>query len=228
MRDWFAAFAPDQNAVMPETRATRATRATETRKGRKSADSGWRHTEDGKGNKWATRATEACTDPHAEHSVAHVAQVLPKQKQSSEGARSPENQSLVPPVAHVAYVALHSDEVRTETPESAWTAEDWRAFFDERAGILEYDHDLSRHAAARRAFECTVVEWQNQHPEPSDPGHCVWCGAAENSDARVVPYGTNPVDSVWLHPGCWDPWYRERRRKAKSALTDIGIFEVSR
>jgi len=114
MRDWFAAFAPDRNAAMPETWATRATRATETPKARKSSDSGWRHTEQGEGNKRATRAMGARTDPHADRSVAPVAQVLPMTEQSSEGARSPENQGLVPAVAHVALVALDSDEVWTE------------------------------------------------------------------------------------------------------------------
>ena len=133
MRDWFAAFAPDQNAVMPETWATRATRATATRKARKSADSGRRHAEHGEGNKRATRATEAHTDVRAEHSVALVAQVLPKTERSSEGERSPENQGLVPAVALVAHVALHSDEVRTEKPDSAWTAVDGQAFYDEHA-----------------------------------------------------------------------------------------------
>ena len=103
------------------------------------------------------------------------------------------------------------------------TAEDWRAFFDERAGILEYDHGLSRRAAERRAFDFTVVEWMNQRPEPSDPGHCAWCGTAETSDARVVPYGTNPASHAWLHPGCWQPWHDERRRSARSALAAFGI-----
>ena len=104
-----------------------------------------------------------------------------------------------------------------------WDTSDWKAFFDERAGILEYDHGLSRQAAERRAFECTIVEWLNQHTEPSDPGPCAWCGGAETSDARVVPYGTNPVGHAWLHPGCWDAWYQERHRKAASALMGIGF-----
>ena len=104
-----------------------------------------------------------------------------------------------------------------------WDPSDWKAFFDERAGLLEYDHGLPRQAAEHRALECTIVEWLNQHPEPSDPGHCAWCGAAEVLGARVVPYGTIPAGSAWLHPACWDAWNQTRHRKAAIALMEVGI-----
>ena len=109
-----------------------------------------------------------------------------------------------------------------------WNKSDWRAFFDQRVGAFEQNQGLSRQAAESRAFDFCVVEWLKQYPEPSDPGNCAWCGAAETSDARVVPYGTNPASHAWLHPGCWDAWHRKRHRKARSSLKGIGIFEVSR
>ena len=105
-----------------------------------------------------------------------------------------------------------------------WDQSDWKAFYDERAGILEYNHGLSREAAERRAFDFTVVEWLNQHPEPSNPEHCAWCGTAETSGASIVPYGTNPVGHAWLHPECWAAWYQARHRTAVSALMDVGII----
>ncbi len=107
--------------------------------------------------------------------------------------------------------------------DDRWAVEDWQSFYDERADIAEFDGDQTRAEAEARAFECCIVEWLDQHPEPSDPEHCAWCGAAETSDACVVPYGTNPVGSAWLHPGCWDAWYQERHRKAASALMGVGI-----
>ena len=103
------------------------------------------------------------------------------------------------------------------------TAEGWRVFYDERSNILEHDHGLSRQAAERRAFDFTVVEWLNQHPEPSDPGHCAWCGATETSGARIVPYGAIQGGHAWLHPTCWQPWHDERRQSAISALAAFGI-----
>ncbi len=114
-------------------------------------------------------------------------------------------------------VALLTEE------EGNWTAEDWRAFYEERAGIAEFDGGQTRAEAEARAFEHCVGEWLNQHPEPSDPGHCAWFGAAETSGARVVPYGTSPAGHAWVHPGCWDAWYQARHRKVASALKGAGI-----
>ena len=66
--------------------------------------------------------------------------------------------------------------------EDGWSGEDWRAFFDERAGIAEFSGGVSRKEAEAHAFACCVVEWLNRHPAPSPPGRCAWCG--ESGDAR--------------------------------------------
>src|SRR4051794_26223168 len=39
----------------------------------------------------------------------------------------------------------------------SWSAEDWRAFFDERAGIAEFDGRLSRAEAEASAFTYCVA-----------------------------------------------------------------------
>src|SRR5215467_7019547 len=69
-----------------------------------------------------------------------------------------------------------------------WSAEDWQAFFDERAGIMEFDGRLSRTEAEAQALACCIVEWLNRNPTPSAPGRCVWCGQAESRHAAVLPY----------------------------------------
>jgi hypothetical protein len=51
-----------------------------------------------------------------------------------------------------------------------WSDADWLAFFDERAGIAEFDGGLQRTDAEARAFECCVVEWLNRNPVSSPPG----------------------------------------------------------
>jgi hypothetical protein len=43
-----------------------------------------------------------------------------------------------------------------------WSAKDWLAFFDERAGIAEFDGGLPRADAEARAFACCVAEWLNR------------------------------------------------------------------
>ena len=40
-----------------------------------------------------------------------------------------------------------------------WSAEDWQAYFDERAGIAEFDGNLPRHRAEAQATESCTAEW---------------------------------------------------------------------
>jgi hypothetical protein len=72
-------------------------------------------------------------------------------------------------------------------------------------------------------FDDLVVQWLNQHPAPSAPGHCAWCGSPESAGARVVPFGTEPWTHAWLHPECWPDWHRARKIEATSVLARMGI-----
>jgi hypothetical protein len=77
----------------------------------------------------ATLATVATVRPHSTETVASVANVAdPKSKATLR---------VVPAVG----------------PYAGWDEEDWRAAFEERAGILEYDGGYSRHEAERLAQE---------------------------------------------------------------------------
>jgi hypothetical protein len=107
--------------------------------------------------------------------------------------------------------------------EDGWSVEDWRAFFDERAGIAEFDGGMSREEAEACAFNCCVAEWLNLHPALSAAVECAWCGAAETPDAQVLPYGTSPRIHTWLHAECWSSWYDWRREGAIAALAAMGI-----
>jgi hypothetical protein len=107
-----------------------------------------------------------------------------------------------------------------------WTAEDWQAFFDERAGIGEHDGGLSRAEAEAQAFECCIIEWLNRHPEPSYPGRCAWCGRLEPDDCALAPYGIENHGPTWLHDECWQPWHQDRRRRAAVALMKLGMPEL--
>jgi hypothetical protein len=104
-----------------------------------------------------------------------------------------------------------------------WSADDWQAFFDERAGFMEYDGRLSRAEAEARALACCIVEWLNRNPTPSAPGRCAWCGQAESRDAVVLPYGTESGTHIWLHPECWPGWQDTRQSQAREALARMGI-----
>ena len=48
--------------------------------------------------------------------------------------------------------------------ECGWSAEEWYAFFDERAAIAEFDGGLTRDQADACAFSSCVSEWLNRTP----------------------------------------------------------------
>ncbi len=104
-----------------------------------------------------------------------------------------------------------------------WSAADWQAFFDERAGIAEFDGGMSRAAAERQAFECCVVEWLNRNPEPSHPGRCAHCGEPGGSACAVIPFGTETHGHTWLHPHCWSAWHQRRQQQARETLEKVGL-----
>ncbi len=107
--------------------------------------------------------------------------------------------------------------------EGNWTDEDWRAFYDERAGIAEFDGGQTRAKAEALAFECCITEWLNRHLEPSDYGHCAWCGSSDRGGHVVVPFGTESHGHTWLHPECWGDWRAARNAKVVAALASMGI-----
>ena len=104
-----------------------------------------------------------------------------------------------------------------------WSAEDWQTFFDERAGIAEFDGEQTRADAEANAFECCNVEWLNHHLEASDPRRCDWCGRPDPDGHAVVPFGTESKGHTWLHPKCWNEWSRVRRERAQQALAAMGL-----
>ena len=82
-----------------------------------------------------------------------------------------------PSAAVVDLLSRHKAGIVTLLRPSSdgWSAEDWLAFFDERAGIAEFDGELPRAEAEARAFACCVVEWLNRRPARSRPGRCRDC-----------------------------------------------------
>jgi hypothetical protein len=133
--------------------------------------------------------------------------------------------SVPPPAAVIDLLAIHKTEVLAllRPAGDGWSTEDWQVFFDERAGIIEFDGGLPRAEAEAQAFACCVVEWLNRNPERSPAGRCLGCGDREHAHDPLLPYGVEPAGHVWLHSRCWPTWYAARQAKAVSTLKAMGI-----
>lgn len=55
-------------------------------------------------------------------------------------------------------VAADPGRMPPAPPDDDWSAEDWQVFFDERAGIAEFDGGLSRPEAEAQASACCMEE----------------------------------------------------------------------
>ena len=77
-----------------------------------------------------------------------------------------------PPAAVLDAVSRHKAQIVAllRPGRDGWSGENWLAFFDERAGIAEFDGGLPRAEAEAQAFACCVVEWLNRHPACSPHG----------------------------------------------------------
>ena len=130
-----------------------------------------------------------------------------------------------PPAEILECLARHKPGIVAllQPGRDGWSAEDWRAYFNERAGIAEFDGGLPRPGAEARAFECCVVEWLNRNFERSPPGCCRACGGGDYAHDALLPHGIEPTGHVWLHSGCWPAWHAGRRAEAVAALKAMGI-----
>jgi len=134
--------------------------------------------------------------------------------------------SAPPPAGVLDLLARHKADILTllRPGNDGWSGEDWWEFFDERAGIAEFDGGLPRDQAEARAFSCCVGEWLHRNPVRSPSGRCDLCG---QSKGMLLPYLTGysvkDPGHTWLHQECSPAWHQERRAKAVAALVASGI-----
>jgi hypothetical protein len=142
----------------------------------------------------------------------------------------PDGESLVleakaePPKAVLDALCRHKLAILAllRSGQDVWTAEDWRARFDERAGFLEHDCGLLPVEAEVQAFEHCIIEWLNANPISSPAGRCTWCGKLETPSAMPLPFGAGE-HHAWIHSECWPAWHQSRRAEAVAALRTMGI-----
>ena len=133
--------------------------------------------------------------------------------------------SAPPPAAVLDLLSRHKPGIVAllRPGRDGWSAEDWQVFFDERAGIAEFDGGLPRPEAEARAFACCVVEWLNRNPVRSPPGRCLACGGGDHAHDPLLPFGVEPTGHAWLHSRCWPAWRAAGKAEAVAALAAMGI-----
>lgn len=133
--------------------------------------------------------------------------------------------SAPPPAAVLNLLSHHKAGIVTllRPGRDSWSVEDWQVFFDERAGIAEFDGGLTRAHAETRAFACCVAEWLNCNPVRSPPGRCPGCGADDHAHDPLLRYGVEGTGHVWLHSRCRPAWYAGRKAEAVAALAAMEI-----
>lgn len=132
-----------------------------------------------------------------------------------------------PPAAVLDALSRHKVQivVLLRPAEDGRSAEDWQVYFDERAGMAEFDGGLARDQAETRAFACCVAEWLNRNPVRSLPGRCLSCSNAEYAHDPLLPFGTEISGHAWLHSRCWPAWHSARKADAIAALAAMGIHK---
>lgn len=131
-----------------------------------------------------------------------------------------------PPAEVLDLLARHKADILTllRPGSDGWSGEDWREFFEERAGIAEFDGGLPRDQAEARAFSCCVGEWLHRNPARSPPGRCDQCG---QTTGMLLPYLTGysmkAPEHTWLRQECSRAWHQAYRAKAVAAVVAMGI-----
>jgi len=100
--------------------------------------------------------------------------------------------STAPPPTVLDELRRHKPEiiVLLQAERDGWTAADWWAFYDERAGIPHFEGGPARAQVDVRAFACCVGEWLLCSPVRSAPGRCLGCGGGERPNDPLLPFGT--------------------------------------
>ena len=151
---------------------------------------------------------------------ANVSLSLSESGNISAKGRQPDIEQLLPIIRQNKHAILRllRGAVRK------WTPQDWLEYFDERAGIAEFDGGLPRDQAEVRALSCCVGEWLHHHLVRSPVGRCDLCG---RSDGMLLPfltdYAMKDPGHTWLHESCSDTWHQQRKAAAIAALNDMGI-----
>jgi hypothetical protein len=107
-----------------------------------------------------------------------------------------------PPTAVLDLLARHKTGIvrLLRSGGDGSSAEDWQAFFDERAGIAEFDGGLPR-GQAEEPKPSPIVKLIKPPPEG-----CHMCGFGDIDGDSLGQFDDDDGGCVWLHQCCWRAW----------------------
>jgi hypothetical protein len=116
-----------------------------------------------------------------------------------------------------------SDEnPRSAVEPATLSAADWRAEYDECAGIAEFDGHRSRADAERMAWLSVANRWYCLHGEPVPAALCAGCRRPlSGSEVLLLPHGERA--HVDADHGCIIAYGRRWKVAAAAALETMGI-----
>ncbi len=129
--------------------------------------------------------------------------------------------------AGLGRVGLHlatSRNINVRCQITAWNADDWREYFDERAGIAEYDGGMKRKKAERVAFDSCVIHWLKLNPDRhADPNTCPHCRKPSGimEDTPSIFYANPHGLTLQVHDDCFQSWLANRQKQAVETLTGM-------
>ena len=129
---------------------------------------------------------------------------------------------VAPPAKVIEALARHKPEILKllSAIETEWDRDDWRAYFDERAAIAEYDGGFSRSQAELCAFHDCVDHWLAMHPpSPQWAESCLRCELAILAEEPTIQVAASGGQVGSLHPECAPRWTVLRRLEARRALS---------
>lgn len=134
-----------------------------------------------------------------------------------------------PPDPVISLLTRHkSDIVRMLRRYGDWPAGEWRAWFEERAAIAEYDGGLSRRDAEAQAFRACIDEWVAGHMPVGDPARCAACDGDRRDAPVILQMRGAGRSAVAFHHECWPTWRASRRLEAVAALNAAGVTAPNR